>query len=125
MSQGLVEARVAKVWAGMATITLTSFVSKRFSSSKFKMMGSMDIGKEGNRRGLEERNEINCEDGRCSTIKDRMEGFCSRREMKSSSDRRGSTSCLSTMIRLRASSGRLDIMADLLLTMAAIVSAGI
>ena len=75
ISQGLVEARVAKVWAGMATITFTSFVSKRFSSSKFKMMGSMDIGREGNRRGLEERNEINCEVGRCSTIKVRMEGF--------------------------------------------------
>ena len=44
MSQGLLEARIAKILAGIASISFSNFFSRRFFCSRFEMMASTEGG---------------------------------------------------------------------------------
>ena len=47
MSQGLLEARVAKVLAGIACTNFNNLCLRYFSCRRFEMIGSADVGREG------------------------------------------------------------------------------
>ena len=114
MSQGLLEARVAKILAGIAFISFSNFFSWRFSFSRFEMMASAEGGSKDKSCGLDERSTRSCEEGRRSTIKASKAGFILSKATRSSSEIKGSTSRPSAMTKANISSGRFANMAGLL-----------